>query len=772
MSRQQVQLPVSSPRLLASAIGVALTAGSAGHMVFAAEKTDAKASNGSIALDATSITGEAQDATSYNVEKASSPKYTAPLVDTPRSVTVIPQQVLKDTGALNMQDALRTVPGITFGAGEGGNPQGDRPFIRGFDAQGDTYLDGVRDTGSQSREIFAVESIEVSKGPNSAIGGRGAAGGTINLVSKKAHLGNSLDGGFTWGSDQTQRYTFDGNYQFTDSAAGRLNLMSHESNVAGRDQVDYDRWGVAPSLVFGLGTDTRVNLDYYHLESNDTPDSGIPYSIPTAGSAARTKANPDKPNDGGDSSNFYGLADRDFRKGRTDTATFAIEHDLTDALTIKNTLRHGTSMQDYILTQPDDSQGNVNRGTVWRRANTRVSNTETTTNQTDLFGDVYIAGFKNSFSTGLELSNEESQKSSYTVATTTGFTANGGRTTVCPVGASTGFNCTSLANPNPNDPWNGAISRNYAGTDTKANTYALYVFDTLELSEQWLVNMGLRYDHFDTEYKSYNGAGATTFKGDDVSEFVTGQFGVVYKPAPNGSIYASYATSATPPGATLGEGQDGNPLSGTPDRSGNLLSSDMEPETTKNYEIGTKWDFFNDRLSLTADVFRTEKENARVQVNTTTYENAGKTRVQGFELSASGKLTDKWQIFAGYAFMDSEQIDGGDMPANKANNGNELPNTPRNSASLWTTYQVTPKLTIGGGAFYVDDVFGSTANTTMVDSYVRYDAMAAYKLTKNIDLQLNVQNLTDETYYDKAFSTHFANQAAGRTALLSTNFHF
>ncbi|EJN16851.1 TonB-dependent receptor [Pseudomonas sp. GM80] len=773
MARQHAQLPVSSPRLLASAIGVAITAGSAGHMVIAAEKTDSKASGNAIALDATAITGEAQDATSYQVEKASSPKYTAPLVDTPRSVTVIPQQVLKDTGALNMQDALRTVPGITFGAGEGGNPQGDRPFIRGFDAQGDTYLDGVRDTGSQSREIFAVENIEVSKGPNSAIGGRGAAGGSINLVSKKAHLGNSFDGGFTWGSDQTQRYTLDGNYQFSDTAAGRLNLMSHESNVAGRDKVDYDRWGIAPSLAFGLGTDTRVNLDYYHLESNDTPDSGIPYTIPTGGSAARTKSNPDKPYAGGDHSNFYGL-DRDFRKGRTDTATFAIEHDLSDSLTIKNTLRHGTSMQDYILTQPDDSKGNVNNGTVWRRANTRVSNTETTTNQTDLFGNFYVAGFKNSFSTGVEYTREESQKSSYNVnVDTTPRTTNVPSSSNCTpsmIGASSNYNCTSLSNPNPNDPWNGAISRNYAGTDTQSDTYALYAFDTLELSEQWLVNMGLRYDHFETGYKTYTNAGTTTSKGADTSEFVTGQFGVVYKPAENGSIYASYATSATPPGNTLGEGQEGNPLGGSTDRAGNLLSSDMEPETTKNYEIGTKWDLLNDRLSLTADIFRTEKENARVQVDTSSYENAGKTRVQGVELSASGKITDKWQVFAGYAYMDSEQVDGG--PLGRANDGNELPNTPKNSASLWTTYQVTPKLTIGGGAFYVDDVFGSVANTTMVDSYVRYDAMAAYKLTKNVDLQLNVQNLTNENYYDKAFSTHFANQAAGRTALLSTNFHF
>ena len=766
MSHQQ--LPVSSPRLLASAIGMALTATSAAQMAHAAENTESKAQPKTISLDATSVTGEAQDATSYQVEKASSQKYTAPLVDIPRSVTVIPQQVIKDTGALTMQDALRTVPGITFGAGEGGNPQGDRPFIRGFDAQGDTYLDGVRDTGAQSREIFALESIEVAKGPNSSIGGRGAAGGSINLVSKKAHLGNSLDGGFTWGSDQTQRYTFDGNYQFTDTAAGRLNLMSHESNVAGRDAINYDRWGIAPSLAFGLGTGTRVNLDFYHLESDDLPDSGIPYSIPA--NKVHSSANPDKPTDGGDSSNFYGLTNRDFRKTRTDIATFAIEHDLSDSLTIKNTLRHGNSLQDYILTQPDDSQGNINNGNVWRRANSRVSNTATTTNQTDLFGDFYVAGFKNSFSTGVELSRETSKKTGYIVDTKTGFGTNNN---VCPpgsAGASTGFNCTSLSNPNPNDPWNGSISRDYSGTNTAANTRALYVFDTLELSPQWLLNMGLRYDHFETKFKSFTADGAKTTGGSDTSEFFTGQLGLVWKPAENGSIYLSYATSATPPGALLGEGNEGNPLGGTLDRQKRLLKSDLEPEETTNYELGTKWDLLNNRLSLTAAIFRTEKDNARVQVDTTSYENVGTTRVDGIELSATGKLTEKWQVFAGYSYLEARQVDGG--PMGKANDGNQLPNTPNNSASLWTTYALTPKLTIGGGAFYVDDVFGSVANNTMVDSYVRYDAMAAYKLSKNVDLQLNVQNLTNEVYYDKAFSTHFANQAAGRTALLSTNFHF
>lgn len=728
-------------------------------MAWAAEPAPAS-QDGSIALDATSVTGQAeQTSTDYKVEKASSQKYTAPLVDTPRSVTVIPQQVLKDTGAVSLQDALRTVPGITFGAGEGGNPQGDRPFIRGFDAQGDTSIDGVRDTGAQTREIFAVESIEVSKGPNSAINGRGAAGGSLNLVSKAPKQADFTNGAFTYGSDQTRRYTLDVNRQFLDTAAFRLNLMSHEQNVAGRDAIDYDRWGVAPSVTFGLGTPTRVNLNYYHLESDDLPDSGIPYGYKLAGASAPHVH--DKPDDGGDSSNFYGLKGRDFRKTRADISTISIEHDINDSMTLKNTLRHGNTGQDYVLTQPDDSAHNVSQyGTVWRRANTRISNTATTTNQTDLFGEFQALGFKHSYSTGLEFTQEDTMTSSYVVTPNSKLTCNPG----------TRPYCTSLANPNPNDPWTGSIKRNYASvTNTDSTTRAAYAFDTIELDPQWQLNLGTRYDAFDTTAKS-----STTGKASNNSHFWSWQAGLVWKPAENGSIYTSFATSATPPGGLV-DGAEPNPLT-----AGNsTLVSDLEPETTKNYEIGTKWDVFHNRVALTAAIFRTEKENTRILVSNNTYQNAGTTRVDGIELGASGKLTDKWQVFAGYSYLKSEAVDpglagrsgvvtAGPNPAK----GNELPNTPKHSFSLWTTYDVTDKLTLGGGAFYVDDVWGDVNNTVYVPSYVRYDAMASYKLTKNVDLQLNVQNLTDEVYYDKAYAAHFANQAAGRTALLTTSFHF
>ena len=766
MSRQQLKIPVSSPRLLASAIGVAITATSAGHLVQAAESTDSKAQGSSISLGATTVTGEQTDK-SYQTEKASSQKYTAPLVDTPRSVTVIPQQVLQDTAATSLQDALRTVPGITFGAGEGGNPQGDRPFIRGFDAQSDMYLDGVRDAGGQTREIFDIESIEVSKGPNSTFGGRGSAGGSLNMVSKTAKAGDFLNGGFTYGSDQTRRYTLDVNRQFLDSAAFRLNLMSHEQNVAGRESVNYDRWGVAPSLTFGLGTENRLNVSYYHLESNDLPDSGIPYGYSNSSKTAVHVH--DKPDDGGDSKNFYGLKDRDFRKTRVDISTISFEHDFSDAMTLKNTFRHGNTGQDYILTQPDDSQHNVNQyGTVWRRANTRVSTTETTTNQTDLFGNFQVMGFKNNYSTGVEFTREETRASGYTV------TPNSNPNCTPDKVGNSGGQCTSLSNPNPNDVWTGTEARNYYGTNTVGVTKAAYVFDTIELDPKWLLNAGLRYDAFSTTANTNAATGRTKASND--SHFFNWQTGLVWKPLDNGSVYLSYATSATPPGGVVGEGVEGNGLVAP----GSTITSDLKPEETVNYELGTKWDVFHDRLSLTAAIFRTEKKNTRVLTDSFTYENAGESRVDGLELSASGKITDKWQVFAGYSYLKSELVDPG-QKANRngtintaavSDKGNEMPNTPKNSFSLWTTYEVMPKLTIGGGAFYVDEVYGDTANTVYVPAYTRYDAMASYKLTKNIDLQLNVQNLTDKTYYDKAYAAHFASQAAGRTALLTTSFHF
>ncbi|EOY4558510.1 TonB-dependent siderophore receptor PiuD, partial [Pseudomonas aeruginosa] len=513
-----------------------------------------------------------------------------------------------------------------------------------------------------------------------------------------------------------------------------------------------------------LGSPTRVTVSHYHLESDDTPDSGIPY----AKSSDRSKHNPDKPVNV-DRGNFYGLTGRDFQKSRIDTSTITVEHDLTDSLTIRNTSRYGNSHQDYLWTQPDDSQGNINNGSVWRRQNNRVSTTTTAVNQTDLFGEFYLGGFKNSFSTGLEFSREDSKRDGYTVDTNTGLGSNKCNPSL--IGAPSGYNCTSLENPNPHDPWNGSITRKYAPLNTVGTTKAIYAFDTIDLNEQWQVNIGARFDSFETTAKNHGVRPAT--KLSDKSSFWNWQAGLVWKPVPNGSIYASYATSATPPGSMLDNGDTSNAVDGF------AISNNLEPEETTNYELGTKWAFFNERLELSAAIFRTDKDNTRILVANQTYDNAGQSRVDGVELSASGKLTEKWKVFAGYSYLDSELVDAGKAGRNgnvnasaASNNGNEMPNTPKNSFSLWTTYDIFPKTTIGGGAFYVDKVYGDVGNTVYVPDYWRYDAMASYKLSKNVDFQLNVQNVFDKKYFDKAYAAHYASQAAGRTILFSTNFHF
>ncbi|MBO3275105.1 TonB-dependent receptor [Pseudomonas schmalbachii] len=751
MSRQTSEIAGSSPRLLVSAVGVAITAMSGTHAVHAAEAAEKKPAQDVLSLESATVVGE-QDPTTYNVEQSASKKYTAPLRETPKTVTVIPQQVIKDTGALSLADALRTTPGITFGAGEGGNPAGDRPFIRGFNAESDTFLDGMRDVASQTREVFNIEQIEVSKGPGGAFTGAGSTGGSLNLISKTAKQDNFNDAGFTYGSDQTHRGTLDVNHMLGDNAAFRLNLMKHEANVAGRDSVSVNRWGVAPTVTFGFNSPTRATFSYYHLDTDDIPDYGLPLTLD-----GRSKANPSKPVSV-DEDNFYGLTHRDYRESTTDSGTIRLEHDLADNLTISNSTRVVRTTLDYIVTTPDDSRGNVANGLAYRSAKSRNSTSKGWVNQTDLKATFDTGTISHNLVTGIEFSYEDVHNRPYVI------TPGGGTGNVCTPALIASGDCTSLANPTPKDNWTGTIADSAAFTDTDTKTSAAYVFDTLKLNEQWDLNLGLRYDDFDTESSGFSnggrGAPAGTFDRESNTHFWNYQAGLVYKPAPNGSVYVAWSTSSNPSGETAGEG--GSEVS--------AANTSLDPERNRNYEIGTKWDFFDEALSLNAALFRTDKTNARVASpdNSAVQVLDGEQRVQGVELGFSGNLTAKWKVFGGYTYLDSEVR----KSSVATDEGNQMPQTAENNFTVWTTYDVLQDFTIGGGATYVDEQFGNTANTVMIPSYWRYDAMAKYVLSKNVDLQLNVQNLTDERYFDQVYSTHMAHVAPGRTALLGVNFHF
>ena len=703
----------------------------------------------------------------------SSQKFTATLLDTPKSVSVVGEQTIQEIGATTLVDALRMVPGITFGAGEGGNSTGDRPFLRGFDGQSNMFVDGLRDVGSQTREVFALEQLEVVKGPSSAYGGRDSGGGSINLVSKTPKLKDETRISMGVGTDSYARGTVDANYVLGDGIAARVNLLKHDSDVAGRDEVNNSRWGIAPSIAFGLNGPLQVIASHYHLETDDLPDAGgFPYADPVAKTTTGRPLVPDR-------NNFYGLVDRDFQRTRADISTLDASYDL-GGHKLRNVARLGNTSNDYLWTQPDDSKNNPNLyGTLWRRTNSRAIDTKTFADQLSLTGAFETGALRHSYSAGVEYSEEKSSKGSYVLGgggTNNPLTGNQACATT---GAATGYNCTDFANPNPHDPWAAThpVTRSNKALDVEQTTVtrSVYAFDTIELSERWLLNLGLRWDDFDTEQVTPVAGAAPTVIG-NADTFLNYQAGLVFKPAANGSVYLSWGTSSTPPGMDGGEGNDAI----------NAANAELEPQQTRNLELGTKWDLLAGRVNLTAAIFHTEMDNARVTIDNGTTRNAGRKVIEGVELGVNGQLTRNWNVSAGYTYMQSELKDNGYVcsvssrngcPAPgvwivSPNNGNEFPNTPKHAATVWSTYRFPFGLVVGGGASYVDRQYGDAANSKWIPAYTRWDAMASYAVQDNISVQLNVQNLTDKVYFTKAYSSHYATIAPGRSATLSLNVAF
>src|SRR5690606_18711041 len=702
---------------------------------------------------------------------------------------VISKQLIADTQVTTLADALRTVPGITLGAGEGGNPNGDRPFIRGYNSESSMYVDGVRNSTSQNREMFAVEQVEVTKGSASAMGGAGTTGGSINMISKVAKAGNFLEGSVAGGTDNYQRITLDGNKDFGNGIAARVAVMGHQNEKAGqKDGAEYKRAGIAPSISFGLDTPTRATLSYYYLKSDDTPDSGIPYNNPFA--APRTATATDyRPLNGNGKpidvkqGQYYGWKDRDFQKQENQIGTIKLEHDLTDNLTISNTAVYGNSKNDYLWTNPDDSQGNFYNkagftseltGNVWARANSRVADTDAFTDQLALTGKFNTGMLKHSFNLGAEYSDQETDRTQYIID---GVNATGNVHNACNASDITSGWCTSLQNPN-RAPWTGTLSTNGADRYNIENkSKSVYFLDSIEFTPQWLLDLGVRWDDYSTEQTMLAGRFNTTtpagtiVKLENDKDFINYQAGLTFKPVENGSIYASYATSSNPVGVDGGDGSEGI----------TAAINNLKPEEVRTMELGTKWDVLNDKLNLTAAIFRTEKTNTRATGDDGTTSNIGETRVDGIELGVNGNITDKWAVSAGYTYLDSELVDGGyenigttaaPIYISNRSNGNQVQNVAKNSATLWTTYAVTPALTLGAGAVAMDKVYGNATNTKYVPGYVRYDAMARYNVNENVDLQLNINNLSDERYFTKAYSSHYATEAEGSSAVLAVNFKY
>lgn len=711
---------------------------------------------------------------SLKVDESANSKLVAPLLDTPKSVSILSQKLIKDSNSNTLLEALRYEPGITLGAGEGGTPFTDMPYIRGYSAQSSVYVDGVRNSTSQNRDMFAIEQVEVIKGSSSALGGGGSVGGSINLIPKVAHEGDVYQGSVQGGTDNYRHIQLDANKDFGNGVAGRVVVMGHENEKAGSNNgAEYARAGIASSLAFGLDTATRGTLSYYYLRSNDEPDAGIPF-LPVGGKPIDVKQG-----------TYYGWKARDFDKRENHIGTFKLEQDLADDLTLSNTMSYTKSKSDYIYTNADDSKGNVTKnGTISRRALSRIVDTDGYSDQLALKGKFNTGALKHSFNTGAEWSYQQSNQGVYTFTDASGTTSTVHNTS-CPVSSaiSNGW-CTSVDNP-----MNGAFT-DTLGTiknqyTTRSRTVSLYALDSIEFNPQWLLNLGVRWDKFETErkynkniYKTVGGTNgnysndisiAAGQKFENDSDYFSYQAGLVYKPTENGSIYASFATSANPVGVDQGDGADALSTS-------SQQANDLSPEKARTFEVGTKWDLFNNRANLTAAIFRTEKQNTRIAIDANTTTNAGESKVDGFEVGFNGKVTDKWEVSAGYSYLDSELTKAAYNAV--AQEGKPLPFVAKNSATLWSTYRVLPKLTLGAGAEYRDKVFTNTnTGTTMLEdkylpTYTIYNAMAKYDVNKNVNLQLNINNISDKRYFTSAHPAHYAFEGNGRNAVLAINFKY
>jgi catecholate siderophore receptor len=678
------------------------------------------------------VTGQQQR--SYKPESSSSPKFSQPLLDVPQTVTVVPQAAIAEQNANTLRDVLRNVPGISIQAGEGGVPAGDNLAIRGFNARTDIFIDGIRDFGGYSRDTFNIEQVEVIKGPSSSFGGRGSTGGAINMASKYATSDSFTNATLGLGTDSYQRGTIDVNRPIAgkEGTAVRLTGVWHAQDVAGRNAVDAERWGLSPSVSFGIGTPTRLDIGFFHLSQDNLPDYGIPW-VPATNTALSGYGNQPPPVN---YENFYGLRARDYEKTETNIGTVKVQHDASDTLSIRNITRYGQTDRDSLITAPrfaSDASTTINRNLQSRDQVDSIL-----ANQTDVTVKFDTAKVNHTVVTGVDLSREESEN--YARSGPAAPTAD-------------------LFNPNPNDTYTGLITRTGARTEAIAQTQAAYAFDTMKFGEQFELSGGARWDSFKVDYESDSTASATTplHRTDDM---ISWRAGAVYKPLPNGSVYAAYGTSFNP-------SAEGLTLANTATATNNI---NTDPEESRTFEIGTKWEVIKRKLLTSLAVFRTEKTNARTEDPANPADVIvldGEQRVDGVEVGAAGNLTDAWTLFGGYTYLDGKVVSSN----NPLEVGRELSNTPRHSFSAWSTYQLPANFDIGAGMQYVDKRFNSTTTPRLAPSYWTMDAMAAYKVNDNFTLRLNAYNLFDEEYIDRVGGGHFI-PGSGRAAVLTTEVKF
>ena len=661
-----------------------------------------------------------------------------PIRDVPQSVTVINSALMQAQGATSLGDALRNVPGITMGAAEGGSI-GNNFNLRGFSARTDLYLDGMRDRGQYYRDLFSLDAVEVLQGPSSMLFGRGSTGGVINQVSKLPSLANFGVAALSVGAQPSVRGTLDYNQQIDDTAAFRVAAMAEDLHST-RDVMKNRDYGVAPSVRFGIGTPTEVTLSALLTHYDDMPDYGLP---PVNGAPADVNRK-----------NFYGATD-----DRTLQDVVNLNATITHKFTPTIQLRNQTQYSHYTIGARESGPNNIGTvtdGVYTPFVATNLGNatalpldqlyvglgshdrniTDTSLyNQTDLITDFTTGPVQHLLITGLELGQDTNN--------TQNFSRN--------IAGASWFRVLSLVNP-VYEPAAGIPGATTNLVQSSATDVAPYINDTMSFAQYWKVVAGVRYDRYNASLTNSINLPASASQS---IGYTSVRAGVIYQPTDLASYYVSYGTSFNPSLETLAltSGQQS-----------------LNPETSRQYEVGAKWDLLGGDLSVTSAIFQIEKDNTRSQISTGVYELTGNVRVRGFQASIAGRIAKDWQVFGGYTFLDAEIVKASVLDGTQ---GKVPANTPENSASLWTTWNFAPSWQAGTGVAYMSDRYASNNNAVKAPDYFRWDAMIGYAQPA-WGIQLNVFNLTNRLNYDALIPSDRGRSVPGTDlqAMLTATYKF
>lgn len=669
-----------------------------------------------VAEEATlTVTGDAQDA--FQVGKGgSATKLPLAAQENPQAMTTLSREQFQSQGVFSLRDALKSAPGLTMAAGEGGRT-GDSLAIRGFAANSDLYVDGLKDNGQYFRDTFNLEQVEILRGSSAVLFGRGSTGGAVNSISRTPTDTWTAEASGTLGSWGLQRLSAGAGGPVSDIVGVRGDAFVQRSDSF-RDEQQLHRAGVAPSVGVRLGERTTVLLQYVHQREDSTMDYGIPM---VDGRPADVGIN-----------RYYGFSDDAFQEYRVHQATASVAHRLDDTWTVTNRLRRSEYSRDYRT----EILGAVNYTTmtIARTQALRHNDQQNTQHQLELTGTGTVAGRKASLVVGQEVARESYRYQSKN---------------------STGVSAVSIFGPNTVTTTGAGRANDFSGTlandsTTDAHTWAGYVLGTLEVIDRWTVVGGLRYEVFDAQFTNH----LPSATDNDVSRndvMTNPRVGLVFQPTREWSTYVSYSTASNPSAETY------TSLSAT--------TADLEPERTHAYEAGAKASLLDDRLTLGAALFRLDKVQARTTdtlAGTTSLD--GRIRTEGLELEARGKPTERWTLAAGVAVTRGEILASDETPTIVSSSGsrvvavegNRPVNTPAMSGTLWSVYDLGAGFSVGGGATGVSSRYANAANTAELPGYLRLDASVAYT-ARLMDVawfgQANLNNLLDTVYYESGSAT-------------------